>query len=578
MKIDLTLIPFSRRGSYMAISYLTGGRAATDGLWLRSVREVFRSGPLLLIEALRDDSPCAFTDSVGVDHLSLAVDGGGSIDIAFDGPNCVRFLVQGCTLRLSSPGGGVGEGANIAGASNVSQITPAGAGMWRVVMGMASTYTVQQLQGTIQVSADWSGRGSTNNVITVDGGSSAAELAISEGDGLELLRASARDFGSCVADSGNSFSVFKAAQPPHPGEYAEACELAAYLNWSCLVAAEGFLKREGMLMSKNWMTAVWSWDHCFNALALRQGDPELAWNQFLTQFDHQNEQGALPDLVSVRTMIRAYVKPPIHGWTFKQLWDAAPDFYTDERLTEIYQKLEAWTQFWLKYRDPYHTGLPVYYHGNDSGWDNSTSFLAGSPLTSPDLPAFLVLQMDTLAQIAEALEETESAEEWRTKATELLKLLLAELWQDGTWRVLAPATPESKPSPGADSLLPYVVLVLGDQLPKDVLDASVQQLTEDGRFLTQHGLATESVSSPFYEDDGYWRGPIWAPSSMLIIDGLARAGKSELAMRLSRSFCDMCKAYGLAENYDAQTGVGLRDRGYTWTASVFLELASRLTV
>jgi hypothetical protein len=63
---------------------------------------------------------------------------------------------------------------------------------------------------------------------------------------------------------------------------------------------------------------------------------------------------------------------------------------------------------------------------------------------------------------------------------------------------------------------------------------------------------------------------------MLIIDGLARAGREALARRLSRSFCEMCKAHGLAENYDAQTGEGLRDRGYTWTASVFLELASRL--
>jgi putative isomerase len=186
--------------------------------------------------------------------------------------------------------------------------------------------------------------------------------------------------------------------------------------------------------------------------------------------------------------------------------------------------------------------------------------------------------MDTLAKIAEAIGKAESAMDWRTRANELLKLLLAELWQDGTWRVIAPAMPESEPAPGADSLLPYVALVLGERLPKDVLDASVQQLTRDNRFLTEHGLATESVSSPFYEDDGYWRGPIWAPSSMLIIDGLARAGEVELARRLSHSFCEMCRAYGLAENYDAQTGVGLRDRGYTWTASVFLELASRLMV
>ena len=30
---------------------------------------------------------------------------------------------------------------------------------------------------------------------------------------------------------------------------------------------------------------------------------------------------------------------------------------------------------------------------------------------------------------------------------------------------------------------------------------------------------------------------------------------------------------GMAENYDAITGDGLRDRAYTWTSSVFLILA-----
>jgi hypothetical protein len=50
----------------------------------------------------------------------------------------------------------------------------------------------------------------------------------------------------------------------------------------------------------------------------------------------------------------------------------------------------------------------------------------------------------------------------------------------------------------------------------------------------------------------------------------------KLARSLARAFCDLCRGNGLAENFDAGTGAGLRDRGYTWTASVFLELASRL--
>jgi glycogen debranching enzyme len=59
---------------------------------------------------------------------------------------------------------------------------------------------------------------------------------------------------------------------------------------------------------------------------------------------------------------------------------------------------------------------------------------------------------------------------------------------------------------------------------------------------------------------------------LMIVDGLERAGRSALASEIAERFCDMAAAEGMAENYDAITGKGLRDRAYTWTASVFLVL------
>ena len=89
-------------------------------------------------------------------------------------------------------------------------------------------------------------------------------------------------------------------------------------------------------------------------------------------------------------------------------------------------------------------------------------------------------------------------------------------------------------------------------------------------------LATESPASPLYKNDGYWRGPIWAPSTLLLYDGLRACGRADLARRVAERFCRMCAKSGFAENYDALTGEGLRDRAYTWTASVFLVLAAEL--
>uniref|UniRef100_UPI000B20FF3A MGH1-like glycoside hydrolase domain-containing protein n=1 Tax=Streptomyces scabiei TaxID=1930 RepID=UPI000B20FF3A len=63
------------------------------------------------------------------------------------------------------------------------------------------------------------------------------------------------------------------------------------------------------------------------------------------------------------------------------------------------------------------------------------------------------------------------------------------------------------------------------------------------------------------------------PATVLIEDGLRRAGHEGLADEISARFRALCETSGFAENFDALTGQGLRDRAYTWTASSYLLLA-----
>ena len=57
---------------------------------------------------------------------------------------------------------------------------------------------------------------------------------------------------------------------------------------------------------------------------------------------------------------------------------------------------------------------------------------------------------------------------------------------------------------------------------------------------------------------------------MLLADGLERCGETELVRETAARFAEMVRDSGFAENFDAVTGEGLRDRSYTWTASAFL--------
>jgi hypothetical protein len=61
---------------------------------------------------------------------------------------------------------------------------------------------------------------------------------------------------------------------------------------------------------------------------------------------------------------------------------------------------------------------------------------------------------------------------------------------------------------------------------------------------------------------------------VLIEDGLRRSGFAGLADTVADRFLRLCERSGFAENFDALTGQGLRDRAYTWTAAAYLILAA----
>ncbi|WP_086664092.1 amylo-alpha-1,6-glucosidase [Lentzea kentuckyensis] len=382
---------------------------------------------------------------------------------------------------------------------------------------------------------------------------------------IEELTTAKKPFGG-----GTAFADEVSAARAEFGRFAEAvapsgapaAELACYVIWSATVAPAGFVTRPAVLMSKHWMNKVWSWDHCFNALALAPGAPELAWHQFQVVFDHQDAQGALPDSITHSEVLRNFVKPPVHGWTLSRLRERLPGGLPDPGLA--YRQLAAWTSFWLDHRRAPGRRLPYYEHGNDSGWDNSTVFREERLVESADLAAFLVLQMKELAVLGAELGDSSP---WNELADAMLEAMLEELWDGNRFVSRGVVSGELR---STASLLDLMPVVLGEHLPKEIFDRLCEGVAEH---LTSVGPATELPSSPHYEADGYWRGPVWAPATVLIEDGLRRGGAVELAGEVSARFRATCEKSGFAENFDALTGQGLRDRAYTWTASAYLLLS-----
>jgi hypothetical protein len=562
MQFDLALVPFSRFGSYMAISQLAQGRDHPPGLYLRSVCNGFKQTPVLRIEMFgKDGKELQFTSTASPAKVTLIADG-GVVEIVFATPDAVRIRSKGAHVRLTPAFRG-----------GIEAFRYGDSDTWRInAPKTRHKYLIRPLSGTLSLGGAWDGKRSNGVVVNVapgDGG--VCEVVIDEYESAWEPKEFVPTLKESQAEVEKEWEAFLSKMPSVPEKYATARELASYVDWSCTVAPRGVLTRRAMYMSKNWMCAVWSWDHCFNAMALAEGHPELAWDQFMLMFDLQHEQGALPDMVDDVKPLWAYCKPPIHGWTLARLMATNEWFAAKKRLTEVYAPLCKWTEWWLTYRDPDGTGLCEYHHGNDSGWDNSTAFMAGVPLVGPDLAAFLVIQMELLSDIAGKVGKTKDSSEWKNRAAAMKRKLTKELWRGD--RFVSVKRPGGHVAEDGDSLINFIPVVLGKRLPKDIREKVVAGLSQEGRFLTQHGFATENTRSPYYDPDGYWRGPIWAPSTMIIIDGLAAAGAKDLARKAAARFCDTCRENGFAENYDALTGVLRRDPAYTWTSSAFLCLA-----
>ncbi|MBT0994096.1 glycogen debranching protein [Cellulomonas sp. DKR-3] len=555
---DVRDIPFSVRGSWLNLSPVVALHTRADQVHLVSHRNGMHA--VLRCEPLDATGSVVAADWAATPATFTWRRGDAAVTAVFDGVRALRLRGSGLGLRLADAAGGLtpftGTYLFTDPVDGSAVFTSYETGRRYRVSGEPGVVTVQGEQAL----------GVADRAVVLGTGAGEWEALLEEIDSAQEPRPLDRTFDEVVADVAARFDEYVETIAPWRTAATPAAELAAYVLWSATVAPEGYLGRESVLMSKHWMDKLWSWDHCFNALALAGGLPDLAIDQLLAPFDHQDVTGALPDSVTHSEVLYNYVKPPIHGWALRRLRARAPRSLTGEELREIHAGLVRWTRFWLdRRRVPGHV-LPYYQHGNDSGWDNSTTFDVDRVIESPDLAAFLVLQLEVLADLADELGEP--SKEWRDTAAEVLRVLLAERWDGQAFFAVGAASGRRSTTTSLLNLLP---LVLGDRLPEPVREAMTRRL--EGH-LTEHGPATEPVTSPHYEDDGYWRGPIWAPSTALVEDGLRASGRPDLADTVSARFRATCERSGFAENFDARTGAGLRDRAYTWTAAVYLVLAA----
>lgn len=562
--------PFSRAGSYMALS--TAMIDQQEVLFLREIcgRRLWASNRIFKIEALDGDQVLNASYRTTPGRLSIITEK-GIIDICFATPDMLRIRGKGPSLRLTQ----------VAPYDASSLVIPVRPGQWRLQMGGFPHYVFTTLTGnpemrgsrlTVNMISDSHRRRDIEMVLTLrPDADNYIEAALEQYVSGWMPGDYSQTFDQCETNALNDFNTWQQNAPLVSENYSQTAQLANYINWSCVVNPRGFCKRRVMLSSKNNMHASWTWDNCFFSLCQAYQNPASAWESFMVFFDHQDANGMVPNLLTDVNAMWGFSNPQLWGWTLREMMRVNPALGSKKQLSDVYEPLCRITNFFFTFQDDDHDGLPQYQHGNDCGWDNVSAFDVGMSVESPDLCAYLVIQMDLLAEIAKKLGKKADSQNWKHRADTLLSTMIAQLWDGDTFRVRR--TDDRAYKAESRSLLVYMPLILGERLPVDIREKMVASLRADSGLFTPIGLASESINSSLYLEDGYWRGSVWSPPSLLLAAGLRDAGYEDFAKEIARRYCDNCAKNGFGENFNAKTGVSQKDRSMPWTAAIFLILA-----
>jgi hypothetical protein len=88
--------------------------------------------------------------------------------------------------------------------------------------------------------------------------------------------------------------------------------------------------------------------------------------------------------------------------------------------------------------------------------------------------------------------------------------------------------------------------MLGSLLPKEVLHKLALRVSDPTEFLTDFGMATENLQSPQLMMRSFTRGPVIAPTQILILLGLYEGGEVEIAREICAKYLNALLSQGLS--------------------------------
>ena len=331
---------------------------------------------------------------------------------------------------------------------------------------------------------------------------------------------------------------------------------------ACSVMKAGFYSPEEPFKQR-WTTpdktphqTMFLWDSVFHSFGNRVFGTDVAKDTVLSVLDTEYPDGFIPHM-SAPDHHSEVTQPPLLAWGVWELYERTGE---KEWLISCYPRLYRYLDWDIQHRMSAH-GL-LMWHVNrtslecrcdESGMDNNPRFDTEADLESIDFSCYMAHEAEMMARIAAVIEPQDTAK-WQTLWDQLTARIRERLWDEADGLFYDRIAPDG-PLRTVKSMASLLPLWAGICTEKQA-DRLVSHIEDPADFGTPMPVPSVAVSDPAYSKD-MWRGPVWLNYDYMIIRGLQRYGRKELADQLiTRILKEITRLYMeegiLYEFYDDQ--------------------------
>lgn len=190
----------------------------------------------------------------------------------------------------------------------------------------------------------------------------------------------------------------------------------------------------------------------------------------------------------------------------------------------------------------------------------------------------LVKEAKSLEQMALALGLEAEAAAWKADHEQRTKLINETFWDEtnGFYYQVDRATHtfshKAENDLKRDEIIGFLPLWAG-VADEQRAARLVEKLTDSAQFWREYGVPTLSAKDSYYNDKGYWNGPVWVQWNYLIMLGLQDYGyheeAQELVERVAKGMIAVLKdTHNLWEFYSPDEPWGGYHKTYIWAGII----------